>query len=86
MKLKLISDGSSKGTKVVNAETNEELENVNSIFYKVKSGEVPYVVMKVWMPNAELEWNTDSYEVMEKKNVNSLYAYHHFFPKNKCKN
>lgn len=36
MKLKIISDGTSAGTKVVNAETGEELKNVVRIQWEIE--------------------------------------------------
>ena len=37
MKLKIISDGTSRGTKVVNAETGEELKYVTDIVWRIEA-------------------------------------------------
>lgn len=67
MKLKLISDGTPTGTKVVNAETNELIEGVFSIHYYAQVNKIPYVTMRVWLPDVEVIYDTDSYEVYKRR-------------------
>ena len=39
MKLKIISDGTSLGTKIVNSDTGEEVEEITSIHWEITAGE-----------------------------------------------
>lgn len=53
MELKIISDGTSEGTKVVNSETEEEINGVTSIEWSIGSGE--FAVAKIEFNLAQAE-------------------------------
>lgn len=50
MKLKIISDGTSEGTKVINAATGEEIEGVERIQWTVTGAGVSVDLMMVGVP------------------------------------
>lgn len=80
MKLKLISDGTPNGTKIVNSETGEELEDVYSAHFIAKANHSPYLIMKVWMPQVSIDIDTNDYEVFMTNNHKSRKEIHKFVP------
>lgn len=58
MKLKITSDGTPYGTKIINAETGEDLSiSITSIMYEHKAGEFP--TCKVQMMDNPVEFTVD---------------------------
>lgn len=80
MKLKLTSDGSPNGTRIINSETGEELEDIYSAHFITKAGHIPYLIMKVWMPQVNIDINTNDYEIFLTSNHKSRKEIHKFVP------
>ncbi len=61
MKLKIISDGTKPGTRIVNAETNEEIEDIRSIAWSIdaKNGYPAECVIRLYSPLVETEQEVD---------------------------
>lgn len=55
MKLKVISDGTIAGTKVLDRETGEELENVAGLHILIRSGKRSIVTMEILDPELMIE-------------------------------
>ena len=55
MKVKIISDGTSNGTKVVNVETGEVIENVTRIFWEVNVGSLAKAHIQIINCEVEVE-------------------------------
>ncbi len=81
MKLKLISDGSPNGTRIINSETQEELEDIYSAHFIAKANHIPYLIMKVWMPQVNVDINTNDYEIFMTSNHKSHKEVHKFVPR-----
>ena len=58
MKIKIISDGTPNGTKIVNAETGEHIENVRGIIWKCSVGHLAEVILDMINIPAEIQGNT----------------------------
>lgn len=55
MRLKIISDGTTVNTRVVNADTGEEIELVSSIEFKIRAEDsVPSAVIEILKPLVEV--------------------------------
>jgi hypothetical protein len=55
MKLKIISDGTCRGTKVVNSETGEMLEGVKDINWKISAGSFSSTIITLGKTKTELK-------------------------------
>jgi hypothetical protein len=55
MKLKIISDGTHRGTKVINAETGEVLQGVYEVSWEHKANDIPHAVIKCYQVPYEVE-------------------------------
>jgi hypothetical protein len=64
MKVKIISDGTSKGTKIINAETGETIENVRGATWKCSVGHLAEVILDMINIPVEIEGKT----IKEEKN------------------
>ncbi len=66
MKLRITSDGTFLGTKVVNAETGEKVEMVKSVRWEHASAEdVPIATIEVYMPEVEVVMDKDCVSFIE---------------------
>ena len=79
--LKLIADGTPNGTKIVNAKTNEELEDIYSAHFIAKANHIPHLIIKVWMPQVTVDIDTDDYEIFMTSNHKSRKEIHKFTPR-----
>lgn len=55
MKLKIISEGTAGTTKVVNAETGEELENVVAVMWEANAHKGPDAACQISLMKVQLE-------------------------------
>ena len=55
MKIKIVSDGTPQGSKVVNAETGEVLGDVTKIEWKIQTGDAARISIELNFPIAGLE-------------------------------
>lgn len=80
MKIKIVSDGTRGGTKVINAETGELIEKVFAIYWNVEAGELPIATIKVL---AEVELVVDDPDVVTREWKRPLTSESHWTPDDK---
>lgn len=54
MKIKIISDGTPRGTRVTNAETGEDVKGARAVLFEHRVGECPRVTIEVLGPVIEI--------------------------------
>ena len=54
MKIKIISDGTPRGTRVTNAATGEDVEGARAVLFEHRAGKCPYVTIEVMGPEIEV--------------------------------
>jgi hypothetical protein len=54
MKIKIVSDGTPRGTRVVNAETGEKIERVKAVSWKIGLDQVATATIEVVLPPCDV--------------------------------
>lgn len=67
MKFKIVSDGTPKGTKVINTETGETVENVTRIFWEVCLDSLATAHIEIRKCEVEIEVEKDLAKIIEEK-------------------
>lgn len=65
MKLKIVSDGTSEGTNVINAETGERIELVSHIDISIDAGDIAYANIRILEPFVEIDNIESKAEIKE---------------------
>jgi hypothetical protein len=55
MRLQILSDGTSFGTRVRDSETGEEIDNIRSVTFHAQACELPYATIEVYDPDVDAD-------------------------------